>query len=163
MSTAILTQAFQVSIQQMDVNNNLIGPAVLLQTQSYKPKKHLAKIDLTNSASPPRRAEFAPGNQQGSVSINGICDATGFWDLLWTTISDTANAYAWVTWFLVKPNGANVPLTYACKVLFEDVELDWTTSAEGRVGMFSASGVTIGSFVKNGADISAAVVTGAIN
>ena len=160
-TTALLTQAFQFSIQQINAANVLIGPVVLLQVQSVKPKKHLGKIDLTNSASPARRAEFAPGNQQGSFSIQGICDGVQGQDLLFTTISDSANAFAWCIFYLVKPTGANVPLQYAAKVLFEDVELDWSTSSEGKVAVFSANGVVSGSFIESGNDLSAATVIGA--
>ena len=160
-TTAILTQCFQFSIQQMNTTNALIGPVTLLQVQSVKPKKHINKVDLTNAFSPPRRAEFGPGNQQGSYSISGICDVNGYYDLLWTTISDSQNIFTWCIFYLVKPTGVNNPLQYAAKVLWEDVELDWQTSAEGKVGLFTAFGTVSGSFVESGNDLAAGTIIGA--
>lgn len=160
LTTALLTYSHQFSLQQMDVNNNLVGNVVLLQTQSANIKKHRAKIDLTNAFSPAGRAEFGPGIQNGTFQLEGICDANLYWDLMWTTAMDNPY-YLWGIFYFVKPTGVNFPIQLGAKLQVEDVELKWATSAEGKVGMWSATANVVGSIIKVGNDLAAATITGA--
>ena len=159
-TTAILTYASRLSIQAYDTTGvNLTGLLVNLQVRKISPKKMTPKIPMTNSESPARQVEFAPGNQTGEWSIEGICDQPGNWDQLWTTISDGA-LFAAVTYYVAKAAIVANPLTYVAKTLFTECSLEAEITEEGGILKFTANGSTIGGFQKANALTAVAYVTG---
>jgi hypothetical protein len=157
-STAILTWAHQFSIVCVDSNNNPTGPVVLLQNRSSKPRKTRGRIDITNCMSPPGKAEFVPGVLHGQISIAGVVDKGVGFDTLFTAAMDTPFLTNSIFYYC-KPTGANNPLQYAGLTMWENVELDFSTDAEGKAAMFTGEGHIVGGFVKSGTDV--VYVTGA--
>ncbi len=160
-ATAILTQANRVTIQKFNAAGTMVEGAIYtLQATKIKPSKKQPRIPFTNTESPPRRRDFAPGNQEGNFNIDGIVDVGGNFDALWTDVMDGA-LFAQVVYYLAKPAAGLNPLAYTCKTLFENIEIDSEIAEDGSVMKFTATGYLLGSFVKTGLFADLTYVTGA--
>ncbi len=160
-ATAILTQANRINFQKYDAAGvGLVGAIYTLQATKIKPSKKQPRIPFTNTESPPRRRDFAPGNQEGNFSIDGIVDVGGNFDALWTDVMDGA-LFCSITYYLAKPAAGLNPLAYTCKTLMENIEIDSEIAEDGSVMKFTATGYLLGSFVKSGLFADLTYVTGA--
>jgi len=159
-TTAILTYASRIQFQAYDAQGvNLVGGTYILQATKISPKKTTPKISITNTESPARRLEYAPGNAAGDWSIEGICDQPLNFDQLFSNIMDNA-LFAQVTYYVAKAGLVANPLIYQAKTLFTEVALNAEISDEGAVLKFTATGAILGTFAKVGASTDTVYVTG---